>query len=1033
MSTPPFDNAVIDAVARNAAAGDLEDAKMIASTIANRAALTGSSWRAVVADTKQYGTGVRRGVDLRRQRELAKAALTEVASSGPIPDVTHFSRGVAPAAGLQEAAKTDAHTGYTDPQARPLKTAAGYIGSTLGAVGDAVVDRARSAAEALGLRDAPMRGVPSTRQNLDQAKQDFFAEHYRYAREAGLTGVQAKLAVTQAAIETGWGKVGVAVKGNNFHGMKKGTGWSGKTISLPTREETKKGKSYTTTADFRQYDTPVDSYRDWKKQIETKWPGVMKATTFADAVEALNHGVKGVYSTSKTYADKLTKTAAQLEQSGIPEALDSPAARSVDVHAQHTTPHGAVFAGGVPNADVLDTLHPALQDRAKAFFAEANRRGIAIAPVPGSGGYRTKAKQAAINATGVISASPGRSYHNLGLGFDYVAVDPETGKPKTWTNPKTGKVEFDPTVPEWAQARQLAEEMGMVQPIAGDLGHVQLSNFPTAVPDALRNAPTFTAPNGLSYPELDTETAMRVAGPFNPYAQFAETAKDSGLTTLAGGPDVKDLVPAGQGVLTAALEPISSSNEVAPQVGTASGQEPAPSNAETVEPSAYAAAPQQSSSERVASALADLLSPVSSAEAAARPGAESLAPLSPESLGPSSPEAVAALSPSETVTGVDVTPEMLGFTPTGSAVAPDFAPASANRALQLASLDPSAGLAAIAKASTPPTNAVRPEFVGSMPAARAVEVASLPGFSRDVVKNFYDEETAKMGPPAQALSPVNSAATVAPLGPEAVAPLGAETVPPAVSETAQQVASAQRLAPVQSELAQLLGATEALTGTTPATVAPLQDPNTTVARIAAPPLPPPKQVRTIPVAQPRITTPAMESAAVAPTPAERSLTAADIYGGTIGQALDNTGQNTVSRDELGRIGVTNQWGVTTVTAPDGRTTTSRNGPLTAKSVSQGDFMGDLGANLPSAREVIGALIGGALGSTVAGPIGGAAGAALGRHVATMENGPLGALFDHFPDAPEGPKGNKSNRSDKQMRDISPRATDHLNRGLAGLF
>ena len=317
------------------------------------------------------------------------------------------------------------------------------------------------------------------------AKDAFFQEHYAYALAAGLSDTQARLAVSQAAIETGWGTKGKAVKGNNFFGMKTGANWSGKSVNLPTEEETSSGKRYTTNADFRQYDNPVDAYRDWKSMMETNWPDVLKASTFDDAVKALDNGKKGKYATAKAYPASLKAANTELEKSGV--------ARQINI----------------PNADVLDTLHPAFQDRVKAFFAEAQRRGINIAPVPTSGGYRTISQQAAIKSTGVISATPGRSYHNLGLGFDYAPVD-DKNRP-VW----------DQADPRWGQARALAEEMGLAQPIAGDLGHVQLSNLPTRVPDSLLERPKYDVA-GRSYPRLDPTTQLDVAGGYGPYAHQYE-------------------------------------------------------------------------------------------------------------------------------------------------------------------------------------------------------------------------------------------------------------------------------------------------------------------------------------------------------------------------------------------------------------------------------------------------------------------------------------------------------------------------------
>lgn len=490
---------------------------------------------------------------------------------------------------------------------------------------------------------------------MNQQQRDFFAEHYAYAREAGLSDVQARLAVSQAAVETGWGTKGVAVKGNNFFGLKMGDDWAGKTINLPTREETKAGKSYTVNADFRQYDSPVDAYRDWAKNMAEKWPGVMKATTFDEAVEALDHGVKGKYATAHDYGTKLKAANSTLERTGIPAQVDAglpssgAPASPFDSFDPHWGPAGAAF--GVPANPVqsigatpapakissaLDTLHPAFRDRAQAFLDKAKAAGLNLS-VLSTGAYRTSALQKAIKATGVQAASPTNSFHNYGLSFDYVPTN------------LIGTKNWSPNDPQWAKAREIAESVGLFQPFAkdGDLGHVQA--IPDErVPQSIKDAPRFTDANGLSYPELPGDILEKYA---QPHLQLAQSMAGTGILGVGGNlADSASLVagadlrPAAQtaapiGTVTRAPLPDVPADPyagvprgVAQQVSTAT---PAPPlGYETVAPSAAAAAKPFS--------LSDLINPVSSATAAEMPQVASL-----------SPEATMAR-----VAGVDVTPNI---------------------------------------------------------------------------------------------------------------------------------------------------------------------------------------------------------------------------------------------------------------------------------------------------------------------------------------------------------------------------------------
>jgi hypothetical protein len=89
-------------------------------------------------------------------------------------------------------------------------------------------------------------------------------------------------------------------------------------------------------------------------------------------------------------------------------------------------------------------------------------------------------------------------------------------------------------------------------------------------------------------------------------------------------------------------------------------------------------------------------------------------------------------------------------------------------------------------------------------------------------------------------------------------------------------------------------------------LAPTQPPPATVVQ----PLPEPVPIQPKPVAEVADAAPVMAS----PVP---SLTPRDIYSGTVGTAVDNTGNNYVSRDNFGTTSVTNQFGATTAMTPGG--------------------------------------------------------------------------------------------------------------------
>ncbi len=113
-------------------------------------------------------------------------------------------------------------------------------------------------------------------------------------------------------------------------------------------------------------------------------------------------------------------------------------------------------------------------------------------------------------------------------------------------------------------------------------------------------------------------------------------------------------------------------------------------------------------------------------------------------------------------------------------------------------------------------------------------------------------------------------------------------------------------------------------------------------------------------------------------PVTPGLRPGDVYSGAIGSARA-TGGNIVSRENSwGPTTVTNKYGVTTATMPDG------------KQAAVGSFNPFGNSNInPGVKSVIGGLAGAALGSLVGGPPGGLLGGLLGRSVATRGLSALG--------------------------------------------
>ena len=234
---------------------------------------------------------------------------------------------------------------------------------------------------------------------------------------------------------------------------------------------------------------------------------------------------------------------------------------------------------------------------------------------------------------------------------------------------------------------------------------------------------------------------------------------------------------------------------------------------------------------------------------------------------------------------------------------------------------------------------------------------------------------------------------------------------------------------------------------------------------------PPTVAPPAPVA--RVSAPATRQA----TPAAPRATAMDVYNGSAAQAVDNSGKNTVSRDQFGNISVTNSFGVTTKTSPQGFSSVSYgpaapsapsnpsaiSGPLSKQGISTPStgFLGIQPAKTETgniARGVVGSAVGSAIGSTL-GPIGSLIGAALGNSIAKGKNpfdaltgrqglvsfntpafgvinaaSPVGGLgFPNAPTAKGALGGTQSNRSMDGMKGISPGAAAAIGKGVGGLY
>jgi flagellum-specific peptidoglycan hydrolase FlgJ len=110
-----------------------------------------------------------------------------------------------------------------------------------------------------------------------------------------------------AGLESSYGRSVLSAQYNNFFGIKKqpGDGWTGNTVTMPTKEQDASGNVYTVNAKFRHYDTAADSFRGYVKFVSG--PRYVKAgvTTAANPEEQFAALRKAGYATDVNYPVKL--------------------------------------------------------------------------------------------------------------------------------------------------------------------------------------------------------------------------------------------------------------------------------------------------------------------------------------------------------------------------------------------------------------------------------------------------------------------------------------------------------------------------------------------------------------------------------------------------------------------------------------------------------------------------------------------------------------------------------------------------------
>lgn len=141
---------------------------------------------------------------------------------------------------------------------------------------------------------------------MDEQRKDFLITTAAAALAAEAAGapINVPVAVAQAALESAFGRSGLARDANNLFGIKAGSSWDGPTLDLPTREFVD-GQWIGTVATWRKYDELVDCFADYGELIARVYPQSAAAKGDPRAyLEGLTSG-ELKYATDPDYTNKV--------------------------------------------------------------------------------------------------------------------------------------------------------------------------------------------------------------------------------------------------------------------------------------------------------------------------------------------------------------------------------------------------------------------------------------------------------------------------------------------------------------------------------------------------------------------------------------------------------------------------------------------------------------------------------------------------------------------------------------------------------
>ena len=228
-------------------------------------------------------------------------------------------RAATPSSGLMDNQGTQLGTDLLDTQMMERLSARTSLAT--GSLSDMI---ARQLERQMGLTPGPIpktssaNNTPQDIGRLDSATQvpqkgaaGFVAQHTDAAKAAeAATGIPANFMLSQAALETGWGRKEIrhadGTSANNLFGIKAGANWKGPVAEVMTTEYVN-GKAQKVVQKFRAYGSYAESFSDYARLMKDN-PRYERVIAAGPSAKGFAQGLQRAgYATDPAYAEKLGK------------------------------------------------------------------------------------------------------------------------------------------------------------------------------------------------------------------------------------------------------------------------------------------------------------------------------------------------------------------------------------------------------------------------------------------------------------------------------------------------------------------------------------------------------------------------------------------------------------------------------------------------------------------------------------------------------------------------------------------------------